>query len=97
MINGKPIEKQSVEELKKLKSTLDSLGLKTGVIQSSLCIVQLPEAVCVKAEMEKLDGIIRASEILDCNLVRSFFFWQHNQNAPACGELAMRPDALAKV
>ena len=24
MINGKPIEKQSVEELKKLKSTLDS-------------------------------------------------------------------------
>ena len=97
MINGKPIEKQSVEELKKLKSTLDSLGLKTGVIQSSLCKVHLPDADGVKAEMEKLDGIIRASEILDCNLVRSFFFWQHNQNDPACGELAMRPDALAKV
>ena len=48
-------------------------------------------------EMEKLEGIIRASKILDTKLVRSFFYWQHDQTDPACGELAMRPDALAQV
>ncbi len=100
-IGGKPIEKLTNEELRKLKSTLDSLGLKTGVLQSSLCKVHLPdkadpEAV-KKAEMEKLDGLIRASEILDTRLVRSFNFWQHPQDDPHCGELAMRPDALAKT
>lgn len=97
MINGKPIEKQTTEELKKLKATMDSLGLKTGVIQSSLCKVHLPDMDRIAAEMEKLEGIIRASEILDCNLVRSFFMWQHDQHDPKCGELAMRPDALANV
>ena len=96
-IGGKPIEKLSNEELRTLKSTLDSLGLKTGVIQSSLAKVHLPDAARVAAEMEKLDGIIRAAEILDCNLVRSFNFWQHKQEDPACGELAMRPDALSEV
>ena len=96
-INGKPIEKLTNEELHKLKSTMDSLGLKTGVIQSSLCKVHLPDAERVKAEAEKLEGIIRASEILDCNLVRSFNFWQHKMDDPQLGELAMRPDALSEV
>ncbi len=96
-IGGKPIEKLTDEELKKLKSTLDTLGLKTGVIQSSLAKVHLPDEIRVKAEMEKLDGIIRASEILDCSLVRSFNFWQHKPEDPALGELAMRPDALSQV
>lgn len=97
MINGKPIENQTDEELKKLKETMDSLGLKTGVIQSSLCKVHLPDKERIDMEMKKLDGIIRASEILDCKLVRSFFFWQHDQNDQRCGELAMRPDELSKV
>lgn len=97
MVNGKPIEKQSVEELKCLKAKLDELGLKTGVIQSSLCKVHLPDKERIEEEMEKLEGIIRAAEILDCKLIRSFFFWQHDQHDPHCGELAMRPDALAKV
>ncbi len=101
MIGGKPIEKLTVDELRKLKSTLDSLGLKTGVIQSSLCKVHMPTAAdpeaVIKRENEKLDGIIRACDILDTRLVRSFNFWQHKQDDPACGELAMRPDALARV
>ena len=54
MIGGKPIEKLSVDELKKLRATLDSLGLKTGVIQSSLCKVHLPDQARRKAEEEKL-------------------------------------------
>ena len=97
LINGKTIERQTNEELRKLKKTLDDYGLKTGVIQASLCKVHLPDKEGIEQELSKLDGIIRASEILDCNLVRSFNFWQHKQDDPACGELAMRPDELMKV
>lgn len=97
LINGKAVEKLTNQELKDLKSAMDSYGLKAGVIQSSLCKVHLPDEAGVKKEMEKLDGIIRASEILDTKLVRSFFFWQHDQYDPKCGELAMRPDELSKV
>ena len=97
MVNGKPIEKQSVEELKVLKAKLDEMGLKVGVIQSSLCKVHLPDKERVEEELEKLEGIIRAAEILDCKLVRSFFFWQHKQDDPHLGELTTRPDALAQV
>ena len=97
MINGKPIEKQSDDELYELKAALDRYGLKAGVIQSSLCKVHLPDKERQAREMEKLEGIIRASKILGTPLVRSFFYWQHDQDDPACGELAMRPDALAEV
>ena len=97
LINGAPIEKQTTEQLKALKRQLDSLGLKTGVIQSSLCKKHLPDAEEIKNQKEKLEGIIRAADILDCRLVRSFNFWQHDQNDPKCGELVMRPDALSEV
>lgn len=97
MINGKPIEKQTDEELYALKAALDEYGLKPGVIQSSLCKVHLPDAARQAQEMEKLEGVIRAANILGTNLVRSFFYWQHAQDDPACGELATRPDALAEV
>lgn len=97
MINGKKIEDQTDEELRQLKRALDEYGLKAGVIQSALCKVHLPDAERQALEMKRLEGIIRASEILDTNLVRSFFFWQHDQLDPKCGELAMRPDALGEV
>ena len=97
MINGKPIEKQTDEELYALKAALDQYGIKPGVIQSSLCKVHLPDEARQARELEKLEGIIRASNILGTKLVRSFFYWQHKQDDPACGELAMRPDALAQV
>ena len=97
MINGKPIENQTDEELYALKAALDRYGLKAGVIQSALGKVHLPDKARLDAEMEKLEGIIRASKILGTPYVRSFFFWQHAQDDPACGELAMRPDALSKV
>lgn len=97
LINGKPIEKQTDDELKALRAQLDALGLKTGVIQSSLCKVHLPDSERTALEREKLEGIIRAADILDCRMVRTFNFWQHKQDDPACGELAMRPDALSDV
>ena len=97
MINGKKIEDQTEEELRALKKALDEYGLKAGVIQSSLCKVHLPGPERQAKELERLEGIIRACEILDTKLVRSFFYWQHPQDDPKCGELAMRPDALAEV
>jgi predicted dehydrogenase/sugar phosphate isomerase/epimerase len=96
-IYGRAIEDLSVEQLHTLRAQLDSLGLKTGVIQSSLCKVHLPDKARMEREAQKLEGIIRAADILDCRLVRSFNYWQHDQNDPRCGELAMRPDALAQV
>ena len=97
MINGKTIENQTDEELHALKAALDEYGLKPGVIQSSLCKVHLPDAERQAKEMAKLEGVIRACNILGTKLVRTFFFWQHKQDDPACGELAMRPDCLAQV
>lgn len=97
MIGGKAVERLSEEELRRLKATLDSYGLKTGVLQSSLCKVHLPDEAGIRKEMEKLDGLIRAAEILDCNRVRTFNFWQHAETDPECGALAMRPDALSRV
>ena len=97
LINGKPIENQTEEELRTLKKTLDEYGIKTGVLQTSLCKVHLPDKSAIEDELVKLDGIIRAADILDCNLVRGFNFWQHPQDHPECGELAMRPDMLSRV
>ena len=97
MINGKPIESQTDEELYALKAKLDELGLKTGVIQSSLCKVHLPDKERQREEEQKLERIIRACEILETKLVRCFFYWQHKFNDPAIGELSTRPDALSQV
>ncbi|MBQ7338376.1 MAG: Gfo/Idh/MocA family oxidoreductase [Clostridia bacterium] len=96
-VYGRAIEDLSVEQLRSLRAQLDTLGLRTGVIQSSLCKIHLPDREGMAREEKKLEGILRAADILDCRLVRSFNYWQHDQNDPRCGELAMRPDALAQV
>ena len=96
-INGKAIECLTDEELKQLKKTLDENGMKVGAIQSSLCKVHLPDEARQQAEMEKLEGIIRAANALDCKLVRSFNYWQHDEKDEHLGDLAVRPDELSKV
>lgn len=97
-VNGRGIEYQSEEELKALKAHLDKLGLKVGAIQSSLCKVHLPDKERVDAEMEKLEGLIRACRVLDCKLVRTFNFWQPaHESADLFGQLCVRPDEMAKV
>lgn len=95
-VNGKAIENQTDEELRALKAQLDSLGLKCGAIQSSLCKVMLPSAERQAAELRKLEGIIRAADILDCRLVRSFHYWQNKDTDPLFNQLAVRPDELSK-
>lgn len=95
LVFRKPFEALSAEELKEVKKLLDDNGLAVGCLQSSLGKVHLPDAARIESEMQKLDGIIRAAEVLDCNLIRSFFFWQPPKEE--LGELAIRPDLLARV
>ncbi|MCL2707570.1 MAG: Gfo/Idh/MocA family oxidoreductase [Defluviitaleaceae bacterium] len=94
-VNGKGIEYQTDEELRALKARLDSLGLVSGVLQSSLCKKHLPGADIMLMEMEKLEGLIRASEILGARLVRSFNCWQ--PPGDLIGALATRPDMMQRV
>ena len=98
MVNGKGIEFQTDDELNELKAQLDSHGLKVGVLQSSLCKVHLPGKERQQKELEKLDGLIRASKILNCKLVRSFFYWQPDEvDHNLYGQLAVRPDLMTEV
>ena len=88
LIHGAPIERQSDEQLRALKAQLDSLGLKTGVIQSSLCKKHLPEADVVKVEMEKLEGSLIATTNLTGNLDKAFerrFLYKIKFNKPEIG------------
>jgi predicted dehydrogenase/sugar phosphate isomerase/epimerase len=96
MIHGKAIEYQSAGELADLKKEMDNLGLKTGALQSSLCKVHLPGKDKQKEELEKLEGLIRAADILGCRLVRSFNYWQTHEGMET-GLLAVRPDEMGKV
>ncbi|MFP4057847.1 MAG: Gfo/Idh/MocA family oxidoreductase [Candidatus Brocadiia bacterium] len=92
---GKAFEALSPQELAEARKLLDQHGLRVGCLQSSLAKVHLPEAPRCQAEGEKLEGIVRAADALDCRLVRSFFFWQ--PPAELRGALAARPDEQQKV
>lgn len=94
-VKGGPVENLSEEELFELKKELDRYGFKVGAIQSSLCKVHLPDEEQLKAEREKLEKIIRACDILDCHLVRSFNCYQCYDPAKA-GTLAHTPELLAQ-
>ena len=97
-INGKGIEYQTEDELRAIKKQMDDLGLKAGVIQSSLLKVHLPDEARIEKEMEKLEGIIRASNILGTKLVRSFFGWQPEEvDEKLFGTLVIAPDMFQRV
>ncbi len=92
---GTGAESLPAERLAELRRLLDGQGMKVGCLASSLAKVHLPDAARCRAESEKLDGVIRAADALDCRLVRSFFFWQPPREL--AGALAVRPDELQKV
>lgn len=96
-INGKSIENQTEAELHELKRVLDENGMKVGAIQSSLCKVHLPNEERRQKELVKLEGVIRAANILNCKLVRCFNYWQHDEREEGLGDLAVRPDMLNLV
>lgn len=95
----RPLEKLDDSQLREVKKLLDDNRLKVGCLQSSFGKVHLPDRERLAEEARKLDRLIRASEILECRLVRTFFFWQppNGQEKAGIGELATRPDVLARV
>jgi predicted dehydrogenase/sugar phosphate isomerase/epimerase len=92
---GKAAEALPPDDLPRLRKLLADSGMKVGCLQSSLAKVHLPGTDRCKAEAEKLEGIIRAADALDCRLVRAFFYWQPPE--ALAGELAVRPDEQQKV
>ena len=62
----KGIEALDDDELRQLKKLVDDHGMTVGCLQTSLCKVHLPDEERQKQEMEKLEGIIRAADALDC-------------------------------
>lgn len=97
LVNGKGIEYQTEDELRALKQKLDELGLTVAALETSLCKVHLPDEETQAKEAEKLEGIIRAADILDCRLVRAFNYWQPDPKSDEYGQLAVRPDLMGKV
>ena len=91
----KGIEFLTADELADVKTLLAKHGMQVACLQSSLAKVHLPDAERVAAEAQKLEGIIRAADALDCRLVRSFFFWQPDGAQRA--RLAVQPDLMQKV
>ena len=92
---GSAAESLPPDELPRLRKLIDDHGMKVGCLQSSLAKVHLPDAERCRAEADKLEGIVRAADALDCRLVRSFFYWQPPKELS--GELAVRPDEQQKV
>ena len=92
---GSHFEQLDTAQLEEVKALLAGYGLKVGCLESSLAKVHLPDKERRDEEKQKLESIIRAAEMFDCRLVRSFFYWQPPEELK--GELAVRPDELQKV
>lgn len=92
---GKGIEFLDDAELKELHKILDDNDMRVGCLQSSLAKVHLPDDERRAKEAEKLEGLIRAADALDCRLIRSFHFWQPKKEE--AGQLAVRPDVQQLV
>ena len=83
------------EQLAEVKGLLGRHGLKVGCLESSLAKVHLPERERREAEAAKLDRVVRAADVLECRLVRAFFYWQAGEDE--LGRLADDADALQEV
>lgn len=89
-VYGKAIHDLSGAELARVRAALEERELRVGALESSLAKVHLPDAERRRAEADKLEGLIRAADALECRLVRSFFFWQPPEDQR--GAVAVRPD-----
>ncbi|MFP4028984.1 MAG: Gfo/Idh/MocA family oxidoreductase [Candidatus Brocadiia bacterium] len=94
-IYGKAIHDLTEEELARVQKALNDRDLKVGTLESSLAKVHLPDQKRREKEAEKLEGLIRAADALECRLIRSFFFWQPPEEKR--GQLAVRPDEKQQV
>jgi len=91
----KAFESLAPDELAEVKRLLRERGMKVACLQSSLAKVHLPDHDRRRAEAEKLEGLVRAADALDCRLARVFFYWQPKDAQR--GQAAVRPDVLQQV
>jgi len=91
----KGCERLTKDEIARVKELLDANGLALGAFQSSVAKVHLPDRERQAAELEKLEGLVRAADVLGCRLVRAFNFWQPKGEQK--GTLAVQPDQMQLV
>ena len=98
MVFGKRIEELDTQELAELKKWVDDNGMTVGCLQTSLCKDHLPDAASRQQDVTAVENLVRAADILECRLVRSFHYWK-NYADPACkdGDLAKGGDKLEMV
>lgn len=72
-VDNTPIDQISAETLKQWKQTLDDAGLCVPSLASSFFKCEL-SADCIDAEMEKLQRLCDAADILGCPFIRGFSF-----------------------
>lgn len=94
-IYGSHFEGLNVEQLYDLRKLLDTYDMTVACLQSSLAKVHLPNKERQQIEAAKLEAIIRAADVLDCRMVRSFHYWQ--PPAEGKGSLAVQPDQQQAV
>jgi sugar phosphate isomerase/epimerase len=92
---GKEFLDLTTDEMKRVRALLDERGLRVAVLESSLGKCHLPDAEGMKREWEKLEGILRAAEIFDCRLLRSYNCWQPKDEER--GRLHELPERLDQV
>lgn len=76
------VEDMAIDEipaslLKEWKQRLESEGLEVSNLSSSFFKCQ-PETATVRKELEKLERLCRAADILGCGTIRGFTFFQKN-------------------
>lgn len=77
IIDGKPLERLSIDQLRHTAELLSRYGMQTACFESSIGKVPVTASAEVVADQyRKLDVLLQAADILYCRLFRCFPFWQ---------------------
>ena len=94
-ILGKKVHDLTQTDLAEGSALLKKYDMKIGALQTKLAKVHLPDEEIQKSEMDKLEGIIRVADALNCRLIRVFHFWKPNPSEK--GTLHQKPEELQRV
>lgn len=86
-VDDTPIDQIDVETLKAWKKKLDEASLAVPCLSGSFFKCDVPEKDAPAEELEKLERLCRAADILGCSLIRGFAFF-----APESGPVS--PETL---
>ena len=80
-VYGSHFQEASPDQLKRLAEFLRQKSMRVACLESSLAKFSRPEEAEIKDEHRKLEAVIRAADILQCRLVRSYHFFRPNCGA----------------